>query len=73
MREPIIIKLLSIDRMMRKCIKRRDANIKDLQTAPTWYPVELLEKIERRIAINNAIHARLERSYQNTLNRLQKL
>ena len=73
MRESIILKLLALDRMIRKCEYYRSAKIKDLQQAPSWYPLELLVSLENRITAYNQMIVRLERYYQTTLTKLQKL
>ena len=73
MREPTILKLLALDRMIRKCEHYRSAKIKDLQESPSWYPTELIVSLENRITVYNQMIVRLEKYYQTVLNKLNKL
>jgi len=73
MREQTILKALALTRMIDKCRGYRDANIQNLREAPTWYHTELLVFFENRITTYNNMLTRLEKAYQNTVNKLQKI
>lgn len=72
MREQIILKALAVSRMIDKCKRYRDSQIKNLQEAPTWYHTDILVHMENRIAIYNQMTTRLERYFQNIITKLQK-
>ena len=73
MREQTILKALAVSRMIDKCIKHRDAFIKNLKEAPTYYYEDVIVHMENRIAIYNQMITRLERYFQNIITKLQKL
>jgi len=58
-------KLIAISKMQERAKRYLSGNIKDLQNAPSWWPEQFIDRMEKRIFTMNKVIARLESYYQN--------